>query len=46
MKQNASTGDFEVVAREAEALVKMLKSKAGSYNRAVDRERAKREAIA
>ena len=33
--------DFEVVAREGEALVKTLKSKVGSFNRAVDRERAR-----
>ena len=46
MKQRATTADFESVAREGEALVKTLKSKVGSFNRAVDRERAKREANA
>ena len=42
MKQRATTANFEAVAREGEALVKTLKSKVGSFNRAVDRERAKR----
>ena len=42
MKQRATTADFEAVAREGEALVKTLESKVGSFNRAVDRERAKR----
>ena len=41
MKQRATTADFEAVAREGEALVKTLKSKVGSFNRAVDRERAR-----
>jgi len=41
MKQRAATEDFEAVAREGEALVKTLKSKVGSFNRAVDRERAR-----
>ena len=42
MKQRATMEDFEAVAREGEALVKTLKSKVGSFNRAVDRERARR----
>ena len=42
MKQHVTAGDFEAVAREGEVLVKTLKSKVGSFNRAVDRERAKR----
>ena len=42
MKQRATTADFESVAREGEALVKTLKSKVGSFNRAVDRERVKK----
>ena len=41
MKQRATTGDFEAVAREGEALVKTLKSKVGSFNRAVDWEKAR-----
>ena len=41
MKQRATTADFEAVARDGEALVKTLKSKVGSFNRAMDRERAR-----
>ena len=37
---------LEAVTREGEALVKTLKSNVGSFNRAVDRERAKGEANA
>ena len=43
LKQHATTSDFEAVAREGEALVKTLKSRVGSFNRALDRERVKRE---
>ena len=42
MKQRATTGDFEAVALEGQALVKTLKSKVGSFNNALEREWARK----
>lgn len=37
MKQDLGTEELEAFAREGEALVKGLKGKVGSFNRAVDK---------